>query len=215
MRHPSLSDPKMAEFVGILLGDGCIGRYVCKKRARTGVQHKVQITSNAIDDSEYIIYLESLIRNLFDIQPVRSRREGKTCDVSVFRKELFHFLTEKVGLYPSPKWNRASIPRRYLSTPLEKDVLRGYFDTDGSVVVTKNNTILYPRLEMKISPSPMKLQFIDVLERRGFDYHCYDIGKGKVRVQINGKKQLRKWNAEIGFSNPKHAKKAQPFIPGF
>ena len=215
MRYPSLTDPKLAEFIGILLGDGCIGRYVCKKGKRSGIQHKIQITCNAVDDKEYVVYLESLIKDLFDIEARRSLREERTCDVSMFKQEPFYFLTNVVGLLQSPKWNRATIPDRYLGTPLENDILRGYFDTDGSVVVTKNNTILYPRLEMKISPSPMKEQFIEILKRNGFNYHCYDIGSGKVRIQINGKKQLEKWCGQVGFRNYKHVRKARRFIECF
>ena len=90
---------------------------------------------------------------------------------------------------------------------LEKYVLRGYFDTDGSVVITNNNGTLYPRLEMKISPSPMQQQFIDILEQFNFRFGVYDIGKGKVRIQMNGLECLNNWFTTIGFSNRKHGDK--------
>jgi hypothetical protein len=44
---------------------------------------------------------------------------------------------------------------------------------------------------MKISPSPMQNQFVKILEEEKFNFGKYDIGKGKVRIQMNGKTQLR------------------------
>ena len=86
---------------------------------------------------------------------------------------------------------------------LGKYVLRGYFDTDGCVAITNNNGTIYPRLEMKIMPSPMKQQLQELLNMYGFKYGVYEIGRGEVRIQMNGKKQLEKWKKEIGFSNKK------------
>ncbi len=98
-----------------------------------------------------------------------------------------------------------------MSKELAKYVIRGYFDTDGSVVITDNNGTRYPRLEMKICPSPMQEQFIKILESLNFRFGVYRIGKGKVRIQMNGKGQLEKWIKDVGFSNPKHRKRAMSF----
>lgn len=35
MRKPALDNPELAEFVGILLGDGCIGEYECSSGEKT------------------------------------------------------------------------------------------------------------------------------------------------------------------------------------
>ena len=112
----------------------------------------------------------------------------------------------------APKWNKAIIPEKFTNSPFDILVLRGYFDTDGCVVQTNNNGILYPRLEMKICPSPMQSQFIDILKNNGFKFGSYKIGRGKIRIQLNGKDQLKKWYKLIGSSNPKHIKKFEKFI---
>lgn len=57
---------------------------------------------------------------------------------------------------------------------------------------------------MKVCPSPMQNQFIDILRRRRFRFGVYNIEKGEVRIQMNGKEQLYKWFSEVGFSNDKH-----------
>lgn len=62
---------------------------------------------------------------------------------------------------------------------------------------------------MKICPSPMQDQFIEILDGLGFRFGAYEIGKGKIRVQINGKTQLAKVENEVGINNPKHFSKAE------
>lgn len=210
MDYPDLEAKALAEFVGILLGDGSIGKYECKRGDGTvSVQHCVKVTLSS-EEVEYIGYVNSLYQELFGINPSVNERKGeKTCDIRTFQKELFEFMTKQAGLKVSPKWDSAIIPNKYLNNSLEKHVLRGYFDTDGSLVLTDNNGTIYPRLEMKICPSPMQSQFIGILERKGFNFGSYDIGKGKVRIQMNGKKQLEKWITKIGFKNQKHKEKLE------
>ncbi len=210
MKFPSFFEPKLAEFVGALLGDGCIGIYNCRAKNKTKIQHRVKITSHSIDDREYVNYLFDLIKNIFDIEPlIRKKKNEKTIELLIFKKDILNFLVEKLGLKLAPKWKRAKIPEIYINNKLELKVLRGYFDTDGSVVLTNNNNTLYPRLEMKISPAPMQKQFIEILKRNNFHFGAYEIGKGKVRVQLNGKIQLNKWVKKVGFSNSKHIKKSK------
>lgn len=207
MEKPQLLNSELAEFVGILLGDGSIGIYKSRSGNRELIQYRVQITCNSVDDKDYIKYLENLFNHLFSIKPRKSFRDIKTCDLRTFGRSLVEFLTNNVGLELAPKKGRAIIPDRYLDNDLELDILRGYFDTDGSVVITNNNGTIYPRLEMKICPSPMKDQFINILKRRGFRFGVYTIINNEVRIQMNGRSQLEKWIKEIGFHNQKHLDK--------
>lgn len=211
-KFPHKLNPKFAELVGVLLGDGCIGRYKCKRRNGFSIQHLVQVTCNSVDDKEYIEYLENLFVELFNILPNKRFREEKVCDLRIFSPQIFGFLVNDIGLKISPKWNKAKIPRRYLGNDLELQVLKGYFDTDGSVVLCNNNGKSYPRLEMKVCHSPMQNQFIAILKRHGFRFGAYQIGKGEVRIQLNGKEQLHKWFKEVGSSNQKHIRKMEKLV---
>jgi len=208
MNKPDLKDPKLAELTGILLGDGSIAKYECKTgKGKTKTHRGVSITLSS-EEVAYRNYIKELIEELFEITPkLRIKKTENAVDIRSFKKSLFDFLTTELGLKEAPKWDRAVVPEIYLEKELEKRVLRGYFDTDGSVVLTNNNGTLYPRLEMKISPSPMQDQLANALERQNFCFGKYGIGKGKVRIQMNGKKQLSKWSQEIGFANRKHLDK--------
>ena len=200
---------KLAEFVGILLGDGSL----CLKDGKVNTNNRLKITLNKKDDAQYIIYVKNLIKELFEIEPIIKPRnyEENTTDIFLFKKEIILFLTNETGLKLSPKWDRAVIPKKFLTNSLELNVLRGYFDTDGSLVTTNNNGTIYPRLEMKVCPSPMQSQFISMLRKHDFNFGAYQIGKGKVRIQLNGKVQLKRWLELIGFSNEKHMKKITRF----
>lgn len=200
---------KLAEFVGILLGDGCL----TLKNKRSKAITRLKISCNSKDDFEYVTYLYTLVKELFGVEPkIEFRKNENTVDVLLFKKGILLFLINEVGMKLSPKWGRAKIPEKVLLEGYGRDVLRGYFDTDGSVVVTDNNGTIYPRLEMKICPSPMKEQFIELLKKEGFKFGAYEIGKGEVRIQLNGKEQLKKWIEKVGFRNQKHIEKAKQFL---
>ncbi len=198
IRLPDKKDPKLAELIGILLGDGCISE---------SYQNRIQITLNS-NELDYGEYIRKLFNNLFDIMPIlKFRKKERAIDIQVFSKDLVRFLIDKVGLLPSPKWERAKLPKTYLAKGLRRYVLRGYFDTDGSVVIANNNGTPYPRLEMKICPSPMRDTFVGILRKEGFRFGAYAIENNRTRIQMNGKNQATKWLINIGFSNPIHIQK--------
>ena len=116
LKIPSKENPKFAEFIGILLGDGSIGIYKCKAGNKIKTQHKLQITLNSIDDREYVQYVKSLITDLFGIVPKISHRDGKTLDIRTFKKDIIDFLINDVGMKLAPKKHRVEIPRFYIKS---------------------------------------------------------------------------------------------------
>ena len=197
-------DKRMAEFVGIMLGDGYINY---------PKQPRIKIAFNSIVDKEYFHLVDQLLIDLFKTKVIKEHRKNEnTSNLYMFERRIIRFIINEVGLIPSPKWERAKIPSWVFEERLERQVVRGYFDTDGCVVITNNNGIIYPRLEMKVSPSPMQNQFITILQKYEFRFGAYSIGKGKVRIQLNGMRELEKWNKIIGFTNPKHQRKCDLFL---
>ena len=208
MNEKKINQEKIAELVGILLGDGSLS---LKNGTSTAI-NRLKITLNSKEDIEYLGYVKNLLREVFGMEPyIRFRKNENAVDVLIFKKEVITYLIEKVGLKLSPKWGRAVIPQPYDSLEYGWLVIRGYFDTDGCLVTANNNGTIYPRLEMKVCPSPMQGQFISLLKQYKFTFGAYPIGKGKIRIQLNGKKQLLKWMDCVGFSNPKHSKKIRRF----
>lgn len=213
MKITHLNNKYLAEIIGILLGDGSIGVYKCRNEKKISIQHRVKITLNSKDDLQYSFYIQELIKNLFGIKTLRRFRSNEnTFDILSFNKEFLQFLTNDIGLVLSPKWERARIPDFCFRHNLELQVLKGYFDTDGCIAIVNNNGTIYPRLEMKVCPSPMQKQFLEILRKYNFRFGAYKIGKGKVRIQLNGVQELRKWCKLIGFSNKKNIERAKQFL---
>ncbi len=202
MKFPKRSNSKLAELVGILLGDGSIAIR----------QYRIQITLNK-NELQYAFYITGLIKNLFNIKPnIKFRKKENALDILVFNKQIVYFLINKIGLTVAPKWERAVLPQIYTRDNLNKYVLRGYFDTDGCVAITNNNGTTYPRLEMKICPSPMRNSLIKILRMKKFRFGAYTIENNRTRIQMNGYSQLFKWLKEIGISNPNNLNKIRELI---
>ncbi len=203
----------LAELIGILLGDGCIGVYRTKAGSKIKIQHRIKITLDSNVDSEYALYVKILLDSLLQVNSLIRKRKGEnTLDVLTFRKHAFNLLVNQIGLKISPKKHHAVIPADFQIGELGLRVLRGYCDTDGSLVITNNNGTVYPRIEMKVCPSPMLAQFVDILTAVGFKFGVYRGVNEEVRLQINGFKQLIKWERLIGFSNLKHVRKYQDIL---
>ena len=199
MNIDSMRAIKLAELVGIILGDGSINIYERHKR--------LQITMHSKDDLDYAYYIISLFEDLFEETPkLKFRKDEMTLDIQIFKRKVIYYFLD-LGMKKSPKRGRAIVPKLFLDNDFSNYLLRGLFDTDGSLVVTNNNGTLYPRLELKICDSPMKNQIIFLLQDQGFRFGVYNVNDHQVRIQMNGKKQLKKWINLIGFSNRKHVDK--------
>ena len=195
---PRKDDPYLAEFVGIMLGDGSINRTY---------QNRIQITLNK-NEKAYREHVVALVRKLFGIEPiVKFRKNENAVDIMIFRKFVIDYLIDDVGLIESPKWNRQVVPEIFMKNDMGRFILRGYFDTDGSVVITDNNGTTYPRIEMKVCPSPMKDSIVKILDDMGFRFGCYSIENGRFRIQMNGRSQASKWLKEVGIMNPSQSER--------
>lgn len=104
------------------------------------------------------------------------------------------------------------IPEAYSKGRLSLLVLRGLFDTDGSVTIFNNNGKLYPRIEMRICPSPAQNQFIEILKDIRITYKIQKLDKGKIKIRISGRDELKKWFDIVGSSNNLYLERAKPFL---
>jgi len=61
-------DKKLAEFVGIMLGDGYISYPKCPR---------IKISFNSIDDKHYFQFVEKLLIDLFDTKIIKETRKNE------------------------------------------------------------------------------------------------------------------------------------------
>ncbi|MEK6818937.1 MAG: LAGLIDADG family homing endonuclease [Nanoarchaeota archaeon] len=203
---------KMAEFIGIMLGDGSIGIYNTKAGNKTKKHHVIKVTLNS-RNKQYIDYVSNLMKEVLDVEPrLHFHKKENAVDICTFRKERIDYVINEIGLKISPKWNSMEIPTKFMKKEFYPHLLRGLFDTDGSVTISNNNGTIYPRIEIKICPSPAQKQFIKIVNILGFNYKVQNLDKGKIRIRINGVKELKKWFEIVGSSNQDYINRANQFL---
>ena len=202
-------EEKIAEFIGIMLGDGSIGIYQTKQN-KTLHQLKVTLDSR---NKDYIDYVAKIMKEVLYEEPkIFFKKKENAVDIRVFKKEKVLYALNSLGLKISPKWENMEIPQDYSKGKLGLFVLRGLFDTDGSVTIFDNNGSLYPRIEIRVCPCPAKNQIINILNEAGFNYRIQELERGKIKIRISGKEELKKWFDIVGSSNNLYVQRASPFL---
>lgn len=199
---------KEALLLGIILGDGCIGVY------DNNHQYKIQITGHATDDKEFLLnVVKPLLKEIFNKNfRVSERRRCKAIDLIAYSKEIFDIINKKWGV-EFGKGKKVFIAEQFVSNPnIMKKIISGFFATDGSLVITNNNGVWYPRLEFQNTSYTILKQIRKFLASLGIKGGFYKMkrnksisfGKKIYRLQYNGVKNLLNFRKEIGFINPKH-----------
>ena len=214
-------EKKFALLYGILLGDGCISKYTTKDKRKRFV---ISITGNYYNDGKFYKnilkpLLISLGRNSVSI---KKRPNNGTLEINFPDKKLFDKL-EKNNFPIGKKGTKLKIPVNFYKEDLIKEIVQGFFATDGSIVLTKNPNKFYPRLEGHGISRELISQIKTYLNNQGMKGHFYKCKRNKkdlrwktmqqqYRFQFNGKENFKKFNNIIGFINPKHKEKFQKFM---
>lgn len=207
-----VDEKEMAEFIGILLGDGSIGIYDTKFKNKIKKHYVIKISLDS-RNKKYYDYVYKLMKKVLDVEPtIFFKKKENSVDIRTFKREKVFYLLNKIGLKKSPKWGNMRIPEKYCNGELARYVLKGLFDTDGSITIFNNNKIIYPRIEIKICPSPAQSQIIKILKESKIRFTVQKLDKGKIRIRISGKKELKDWFNKIGSSNELNLLKAKKFI---
>jgi hypothetical protein len=189
--------PELAEFVGLMLGDGGISNF------------QLTVTLHRYDDYEYGIYVCDLIQKLFGVRPsVIFLKNALANDYRVSRVEMVHFCVEKLGLVVGNKIRqKIDIPmwikrkRRYLVP-----CIRGLFDTDGSVYCHKyrvnKKEYSYKKICFTSASPPLRETVLRFLSTVGIRARIKD-----YNVLIEGQEGVGKYMNFIGSHNPKHLKR--------
>ncbi|MCX6799486.1 MAG: hypothetical protein NTW59_05330 [Candidatus Diapherotrites archaeon] len=206
-----LSTPNegLAEFIGIMLGDGSL--YTIPKRSI----YQIRVFGHKIDEYDYMCgKVFSLFKNLFGIEPSICTKMGKEVVVlSKQSKNLAHTL-RYFGLKTGNKKNNgASIPpwvfekEEYL-----RACIRGLIDTDGCVYPKtkkhKTPTIWFS----SVSPG-IRVSFTKALKILGYRVSKWVSRKDSdsQSCSIGSSKEVLRYYKEIGFSNPKHELRFRKF----
>jgi hypothetical protein len=193
-----LSDSE-CELIGAIIGDG----HIHKKHPK----YYVGITGNIKTDKEYFNKLSDLINKTWDKNPqIKTRERGLR--LRFYSKQIVRRLTEKFDLpFNFGKCYKVKIPSEIaLNWNFAKHTIRGIVDTDGSIfTANKPGSPNYPSIEITTSSKGLARQLRGILIIQGFKVAKIWKYKSKAftyKIPLNGKKNLKKWVEEIGFSNP-------------
>jgi hypothetical protein len=191
---------QLAEFVGIVLGDGGLTDY------------QLKITFNRDTDAEYADFLKKLIKKLFKSTPrIILKKLDKGADIAVYSKNLVEFL-ESNGLQRGNKVrNKADIPSWIKQTnKFQLSCLRGLMDTDGSCYayahnVNKERYYNFALCFTNASESLLRSVY-NIFERNRFS-PCLS---GR-HVYVYGENEINKYFQKVGTHNPKHLENYRRF----
>lgn len=214
IHFPPLNE-NLAEFIGIILGDGNILAYKKGKKVRS---YKVTIAGDSRYDYEYLKkYVANLSKNLFHMEPKFYKSKSANCIYLIlYGLRLIEFFT-KMGLKPGNKIkNKITIPKWiWTKNKYLKACIRGLIDTDGSVYELLPH---WPGL-FQISFTNKNFKLLNDVRRAllSLGYSVSEISNknkknSSPRIYITKKEEINKFYKEIGFNNPKHSKKLLNFI---
>lgn len=187
---------KLAEFIGILLGDGNI------------TPTQVTVTLGTKED-EYVAYVVKLMTELFGAQAKVSVNKKGHKTVYIGSTMLVKWLLQ-MGLVKNKVKMQVDIPdwcyekKKYL-----KAVIRGMFDTDGSVYRLKRSNGI--QISFTNRSFPLLKSAIFILRKLGYSpskISCY-------KVYLTKKRDIKTYCKRIGFANQKHAKRIKIFRHGW
>lgn len=188
---PKRYSNKLAEFFGIMLGDGNLSYY----------QVVVTLGTKELAYAEYIV---DLINNLFGARPKIGFRKNNFKDVYLGCVDLTEWL-RKEGLVYNKVASQVGAPRWVLSKKeYMENFLRGFFDTDGSVYRL--------RFGVQIAFNNKSEPLLQATHRmlKLLTYHPSKIAGPKI--YLTKRNEVVRFFQEIKPANPKHEERFKNFI---
>ena len=148
VKIPDTLTPKLAEFIGIMVGDGDVGVYKNCPGGRTFSNYELRISGNLKDFDYYAVYINNLANDLLNVRFYVLKPKNEN---SVFlyknSKALYHFFADCLGI-PQIK-EIIEIPQQVLNSTLEikSSFLRGLADSDFTFMIQNRSGKIYPRVK--------------------------------------------------------------------
>src|SRR3989344_7518568 len=189
------------EFIGLMIGDGCI---LYNQKNKT---YRMEIAGDVKQDQLYFEEISKLVYKLTNKPPwiiIKKEEKGYGLRLILNNKKFVEFLIHKIGLPYGKKTFTIFIPEKFLRWNYAKHILRGIFESDGSLYFSKSKVIKYPsypRIEIRTSSKKLAFQVFKLLKNRNFKVHIMKTKYNDFKIYLSGEIMLNKWIKEIGFGN--------------
>lgn len=188
---------ELAEVIGIIYGDGGINN-----------AWQLVITLNSVSDSQYAVYVQGLLKNLFHIEVSVRKRPSQNAMVLVCSSRSLLDLLVANGAVRGNKIKQKIEIADWIKTnsSYKKFLVRGLVDTDGCLYIHKHVTKGSPHQQSNIgfcftNSSKDLIAFVaEVLAGNDIKPH---ISKGGTNVYLYSAKSVKKYLDIFGSSNPR------------
>lgn len=187
---------KLAEYVGIMLGDGSITPGQCN------------ITLNCVADRKYVYFVSELEKNLFGEAPKLYKRKDSRALVLYYNSRFIIRYLLSIGLkignkvrqqVDAPDWTKSSL--RY-----KMACLRGLMDTDGGVFLHRykvnGKEYFYKKICFSNKSVPLLAFVKETLEELGFTPKMINNVVNK-QVWLYNNTEVMDYLEKVGTSNPR------------
>lgn len=210
IKIPKNLTKELAEFLGIMVGDGHVGSYKNKYGKSPYIHYEIRIAGNINEYDYYKYHVNKLIDSLFNVEfNLRKIINRNAVILSKDSKALYSFLTKVINL-PQRKI-KISIPKQILlgNKSIKSSFLRGYADADFSLSI-KYKPKPYPVISGTSISKEIMHQVSKMLLKFGIKniVYCenkyYEKRKKTYithRVDINGFYRVNEFLRKVGFSN--------------
>lgn len=201
--HKPARSEMLAEFVGIMLGDGGMTPY------------QICITLGYKADQEYSTFLRAFLKKLFQLSPSIHERNKSYITHVISRKELVDYCVS-LGLCIGNKVKQQVDMPSWIKKDEEliKACIRGLMDTDGCIFQECHSInarrYCYPRIFLVSYSNPLRRAIYDGLIRLGFSARL----RSGRSVTLEKRSDIIRYFSFIGTHNPKHQKRFEAFIGG-
>ena len=127
---------ELCEFFGIMLGDGCISKYTAYKNVN---RCDIVITGDKRYEQKYYNYIELLLKNNFNVNYYIFKSNTDNSIRLFIRNKRFSDFLLKIGYQSGEKARTATIPENFMNLEwnLLKNIIKGIYDTDGTIFAHK------------------------------------------------------------------------------
>lgn len=195
---------RLAEFVGIMMGDGGI------------TERQVKVTLNRVDDKDYVRFVAREMSQLFGVTPSIVPVRGKLAtNIIISRTKLVQFCIT-IGLKKGNKLMQGlDIPEWILKNErYAKACVRGLIDTDGSIFnechTIRGKRYCYPRMSFVSASPDLRRSVLIILRKNGFSPTL----RNNRSVNLERREDIVRYFRQVGSHNAKHIRRFEKFAGG-
>lgn len=186
------------ELYGIAMGDGCISKYTDYQ----GIKRlDLIITGDKMYEQKFYQYIKQKLEEEFNIYSyLYISKKRNELRLTIRNKSFTNFMI-RIGFPHGKKYDKLLIPKTLsnLEWGRLKLIIRGLFDTDGSIFAKKNENYRYPYICITTKSDRFRQQIINILREK--KYPAY---RNNLNIFLKGIRNIKNWMKDIGTSNPKH-----------